>query len=88
MTRKIGMTVATLLAAGGIGLTGLTSAASSSTLQITPVTCPSMCPDVYKPVTCKMSDGTVRTFGNRCEAGVFACRHRLTIVSCQEGDPT
>jgi hypothetical protein len=87
MTRKIGMTVATLLAAGGIGFTGLTSAASSSELQITPVTCPDMCPAVYDPVTCTMSDGTVLTFGNRCEAGVYACKHHLKIVSCVEGDP-
>jgi len=87
MTRKIGVTVATLLAAGGLGLTGLTSAASSSELKITPVTCSDICPDVYDPVTCEMSDGTVRTFGNSCEAGVFACQHRLKIVSCTKGDP-
>jgi len=86
MTDKIRVTIVTLLAAGGIGLAGLTSAASSSDRQITSVTCSDMCPAIYAPVTCKMSDGTVRRFENRCRAEVFACKHGLKIVSCRPDD--
>jgi hypothetical protein len=82
MSKKIGLTIATLLAAGGIGLTGLTSAASSSTPQTTSITCTDVCPAIFQPVRCKMSDGRVRTFGNFCEANVFACTHGLKIIRC------
>lgn len=83
MSKKIGVTIATLLAAGGIGLTGLTGAASGSERQIASVTCPENCPAIFQPVTCKLSNGKVRTFGNRCEATVFACQHGLKIISCR-----
>jgi hypothetical protein len=83
MTTKIGVSVATLLAAGGIGLTGLTGAASGSARQITSVNCTDVCPAIFQPVTCKMSNGQVLTFSNSCEAGVYACKHKLKIVSCR-----
>jgi hypothetical protein len=51
--------------------------------EITPVQCPQFCIAVYVPVTCMMSDRTVRRFSNRCWANVYACEHRLTIISCQ-----
>jgi hypothetical protein len=82
MTKRIGVTMTTLLAAGAIGLTGLASA-SSPTREITRVKCDWACPDVFQPVTCEMSDGSVRTFSNRCYAGLYGCQHGLTIVSCR-----
>jgi hypothetical protein len=81
MTTKIGVTIATLLATGGIALVSPAGAASGSEQQITSVACTEVCPAIFKPVTCKLSDGRVLTFGNSCEAGVFACQHKLTIVS-------
>jgi hypothetical protein len=86
MKKKIGMTMATLFAAGAIGLTGVASADSSAAREITSVKCPSVCPFIFQPVTCKMSNGTVRTFSNRCFAGVYACQHYLTIISCRPAD--
>ena len=83
MTKKIGVTIAALLAAGGVGLTGQTSVASSAERQITSVTCTDQCPAIFQPVRCKMSDGKVRTFSNSCEAGVFACKNKLKIISCR-----
>ena len=83
MSKKIGLTIATLLAAGGIGLTGLAGAASGSEREITRATCPENCLAIFKPVTCRLSNGQVLTFGNRCEADMFACRHGLGIVGCR-----
>lgn len=85
MSKRIGVTVATLLAAGAVGLTGATAAGSSPGHEKKRAKCATVCPQVYQPVTCKLSDGSTRTFGNRCEAGVYACRHKLKIVSCREG---
>jgi hypothetical protein len=45
-----------------------------------------MCLAIHKPVTCVMSDGRIRTFGNRCQANVYACEYRLTIVACWPPD--
>jgi hypothetical protein len=50
---------------------------------ITGARCPQFCIALYAPVTCIMSDGNVRTFTNRCRANIYACEHRLTIISCQ-----
>jgi hypothetical protein len=58
-------------------------AQDSPTAAITGAQCPRFCPLEYKPVTCKMSDGRVRTFPNRCFANIHACRHRLTIIGCR-----
>jgi hypothetical protein len=49
----------------------------------TAVQCPQICIALYAPVRCKMSDGSVRTFSNRCRANIFACEHRLRIIGCQ-----
>jgi len=80
ITKKIGVSVATVLATGGIGLTGLTSAASSSQR---PPSCPKYCPAIHKPVKCKMSNGKVYRFRNYCEATRFACRNHLRIIICR-----
>jgi hypothetical protein len=45
-------------------------------------TCPEACTMIYEPVTCRFDGGATMTFGNRCVADVYACRHRLRIVSC------
>jgi hypothetical protein len=84
MTKKIGVTITMLLASGAVGLTGLASA-SSPAREITTVECSWACLDIYRPVTCEMSDDKVRTFGNRCYADVFACEHGLKIIRCHEG---
>jgi hypothetical protein len=83
MTKMIGSAIATFVAAGAIGLTSVASAAPKPAPKVTSVKCPSVCPDVVWPVTCLLSDGSVRTFTNRCFAGVFACQHRLRIISCR-----
>lgn len=44
--------------------------------------CPEVCTMIYEPVTCYFGDGKVRTFGNRCTADAYACRHGLHIVGC------
>jgi hypothetical protein len=77
------MTVATLLAAGATSLTGLAIGASGPARAITSVDCPTVCPEIYQPVTCEMSDGSIHTFGNRCFADVYACQHKLKIISCR-----
>ena len=82
MTKRIAVTGATLLTAGAIGLTGLANAASSSDSASTSAKCSDICTTIYMPVTCRMSDGSVRRFENRCRAEVFACQHRLTILYC------
>ena len=83
MTKRIGVTIATVLAAGGIGLSGLTSPASSSEQQASKGDCRELCPTIYRPVKCKMSDGKNYTFGNQCEAERFACQNKLEIISCK-----
>jgi len=83
MTKRIGASVVTLLAAGAVGLTSSTSAQSSPAGDITRVQCAWACPDIYQPVTCEMSDGRVMTFANRCYASLYACKHGLKIISCR-----
>lgn len=81
MFKRIGLTVAAVLAAGAVGFTG--SAGAEFGVVAKPVAqCPGACPHVYAPVTCKFSDGSVRTFSNRCFAGVFACQKGLKIIRC------
>ena len=87
LTNRIAMTSAALLAAGAIGVTGLARAASSADSKSRTEPCPSICPKIYKPVICVMSDHSIRKFGNRCEANVYACKHRLTILACWPAPP-
>ena len=82
MTKRIGVAVVSVLAAGAVALTGATA---STAREITKVNCSYSCPDVYQPVTCDMSDGSTMTFSNRCYAGLYACQHGLTIISCRSG---
>ncbi|GAA2101439.1 hypothetical protein [Actinomadura alba] len=44
--------------------------------------CPQACTMIYEPVNCRFANGTTMTFGNRCVADAYACRHRLRIVGC------
>jgi hypothetical protein len=83
MINKTRVTVATLAIAGALGVTGLASATPTATPEVTSVKCPSICPQIVFPVTCTMSDGSTLTFINRCYADVYACKHRLTIISCR-----
>jgi len=85
-THRIAITSATLLAAAATGVTGLASAASRTDSENTAVQCPSACVAIYKPVTCLMSDGHIRTFTNRCAAGVYACEHRVIVLACWPPD--
>lgn len=80
MINRVRFSIVTLLTVGVLGLTG---AASSPARQTTYVRCPTICPQIVLPVTCTMSNGSVRTFINRCYASVYACQHGLKIVSCQ-----
>ncbi len=82
MTNRIGVTTAMLVVVGAIGLTGLAGAAPSPAPDITSANCTDVCITLWDPVTCFMSDGTVRTFGNRCEAEVYAACHHLQIIGC------
>lgn len=86
MSNKIGVAAATLLAVGSIGFAGMATAVASPASESARVQCPHACLDIYRPVTCLMSDGSVLTFGNRCYADVYACQHRLTIIGCWPGD--
>ena len=85
MSKRIGVSIATLLTAGAVGLMGPAAAGSSTVREVKRPACPSVCPAVYQPVTCKLSNGRTMTFGNRCEAGVYACRKGVKIISCVEG---
>jgi hypothetical protein len=85
MSTRIAVTIATLLSSGVAGLAGPASAGSSTVRDAQRAACASSCPAVYQPVTCELSDGRVLTFGNRCEADVFACQNGVKIVSCVEG---
>ena len=84
MSTRIAVTIATLLSSGVVGLTGPASA-GSSTVRDAPTACAWNCLAVYEPVTCEFSNGRVLTFGNRCEARLFACQNGAKIVSCVEG---
>jgi hypothetical protein len=44
--------------------------------------CPEVCTMIYDPVTCRFDSGATMTFGNRCVAEAYACRHHLNVVSC------
>jgi hypothetical protein len=44
--------------------------------------CSSMCPMIYEPVMCELSDGVTRSFSNDCVARAYACDHDLRIVGC------
>ena len=84
MSKRIGVLVASVLAAGALALT---QATASTAREITKVNCSYMCPDIYLPVTCHLSDGSTMTFANGCYAGRYACLHGLTIISCsRSGD--
>ncbi len=82
VTKKIGKTVAMVVAVGALGATGLASAAPSPARDISSERCPSLCPAIYEPVKCLMRNGSYRTFGNACEAAVYACKHPGQIISC------
>lgn len=61
----------------------ITTPGQAQTPHTTAVQCPQSCIALYAPVRCMMSDGSVRTFSNRCYANIYACEHRLTIIGCQ-----
>jgi hypothetical protein len=82
VARRIGVTVAMLVAAGVIGGTGGANAAQSPARHASSVECPELCPAVYDPVICLMSNGSRRKFGNACEAAVYACKHPGEIIGC------
>jgi hypothetical protein len=82
MSKRIGVSVVSGLAAVAVALSGATA---STAREITKVNCSYNCPDIYQPVSCDMSDGSTMTFANRCYAGRYACLHGLTIVSCRTG---
>jgi hypothetical protein len=44
--------------------------------------CAVMCPMIYEPVVCSLSDGVSRTFSNDCVARAYACDHSLRIIGC------
>ena len=44
--------------------------------------CAAMCPMIYEPVICLLSDGVMRTFSNDCVARSYACDHDLEIIGC------
>ena len=44
--------------------------------------CADMCPMIYEPVVCELSDGVTRTFSNDCVARTYACDHNLRIIGC------
>jgi hypothetical protein len=44
--------------------------------------CAAMCPMIYEPVVCSLSDGVTRSFSNDCVARAYACDHSLRIVGC------
>jgi hypothetical protein len=75
------MTVA-MVAAGVIGVTGAASAASTPARDVPSASCPEVCIAIYDPVVCLMSDNSLRTFGNACEAAVYACKHPGAIIGC------
>jgi hypothetical protein len=76
------MTVAMVVAAGAFGVTGGASAASSPARDAPSVECPDVCITLYDPVVCVMKGGSVRVFGNSCEAEVYACQHPGEIIFC------
>lgn len=82
VTKRIGMTVAMVLAAGAIGVTSAASAAPSPARDVPSASCPDACIAIYDPVICLMSDGSLRKFGNACEAAMYACKHPGKIIGC------
>ena len=46
------------------------------------ITCSDMCPMIYEPVNCALSDGVTRAFSNNCAARSYACEHELQTVGC------
>jgi hypothetical protein len=83
VVKKIGVTIATLTAAGAFAVTGPVSAAQSPARAAAGDKCPSICPQIYAPVVCKFSDGTKMRFANRCYAEIYACNNKLKILGCK-----
>jgi hypothetical protein len=65
---------------------GLLAGASGASAMEAPAAerpgCPQACTMIYEPVSCRFTNGTTMTFGNRCVADAYACRHHLRIVGC------
>jgi hypothetical protein len=80
-----------LMLAGPVALAmGLTVSGSAAQPVPSPVpssgpvvsSCTDMCPMIYEPVICELSDGVTRTFSNDCVARAYACAHELRIIGC------
>lgn len=87
--RRVLMLVGPIVLAVGLSVPG--SAAEpppGPTPEAPSSSCSGMCPMIYEPVVCRLSDGVTRTFSNDCVARAYACEHGLRIVGCVAGEAT
>ncbi len=81
--RRVLMLVGPIVLAVGLTVPG---SAAEPTAGPTPEpivsSCAGMCPMIYEPVVCSLSDGVTRTFSNDCVARAYACDYNLRIIGC------
>jgi hypothetical protein len=81
--RRVLMLVGPIVLAVGLTVPGSAAEPPPSPISEPPVSsCSGMCPMIYEPVTCELSDGVTRSFSNDCVARAYACDHELRIVGC------
>jgi L-aminopeptidase/D-esterase-like protein len=81
--RRVLMLVGPIVLAVGLAVPGSAAEPLPRPEAEPPVSsCSGMCPMIYEPVICELSDGVTRSFSNDCVARAYACDRELRIVGC------
>jgi hypothetical protein len=81
--RRVLMLVGSIVLSVGLTVPGSAAEPLPEPAGKPPVaSCSSMCPMIYEPVICELSDGVTRSFSNDCVARSYACDRELRIVGC------
>ncbi|HZB29537.1 MAG TPA: hypothetical protein VE465_05170 [Streptosporangiaceae bacterium] len=84
--RRVLMLVGPTVLAVGLIVPGSAAGSPPDPAAQPPVSsCSGMCPMIYEPVVCELSDGVTRSFSNDCVARAYACDRALHIVGCAAG---
>ena len=80
--RRVLILVGPIVLAVGLTVPGSAAAPPPGPAAEPVSSCAGMCPMIYEPVICELSDGVTRSFSNDCVARAYACDHDLRIVGC------
>jgi hypothetical protein len=80
--RRVLMLVGPIVLVAGLTVPGWAAEGPPRPTAEPPSSCSGMCPMIYEPVACQLSDGVTRSFSNDCVARAYACDHDLRIVGC------